>query len=391
MATITSQGSFAYLRKRFSTALIIARVPHGVTQPCLPRHGHMRRPLSTHDAPTNISDENISRAADIDLNPKSQPSSRNPSRPISKGASHAPHDETLAHPADAILNSLPVSPLVDDSFMKARSRWAQPKPKRAPFKPNSFRRKIAANPFAQILATPDRFCPVTRVHIPRGCLQSFKLVSHPSTGVPWWVPSDLLPTTPSAAPSVPDGEAQPTVSTPLDQGPTSYTLPRVDLMRAFLSRSGKYRNGHKTFLRQSNKAGLQVLLNSAIWREDMDVHILDLMRRFVYKQLVYLARLSESDSRHYLVPLTDSAELSKLYQKGCVLYLPGDAGPDTPGQEWSQLDLPVYSLQHMLGPVLSGKLRSELSVFQTTSTTLLRGLRTVDLQKRLWKLHSYNA
>ena len=122
----------------------------------------------------------------------------------------------------------------------------------------------------------------------------------------------------------------------------------------------------------------------------MDIYILELMRRHVYEDLVYLARLCKSEDRHYIVPLADPAELSALYQKGCVLFIPGGTGADELGQEWTCLGLPVYSLRKLLGPTLCEKLRSEHPDFYSSSTSLVRGYRTLKLQQRLWKLYGFN-
>lgn len=256
---------------------------------------------------------------------------------------------------------------------------------------------------AQVLASPDRSCPATRTHVPRDCLQSFKLMAHPESGDPWWVPPDLSAA--CAAQSLelvqrpPTGPIEQTAPTPVARGPTVYTLARKDFLRSFTDASGKYRNGFRSFLRVADSPGLTGTLNKAIWRKDMDSHILELMRRRVFEGLVHLSSLCETRDRHYLTSLESPDQLSNFHQLGCVFLL-GETpvqgehrGSQQPilslGKLPTGFTVPVYGISDLLGDTYVARLQLVSPKFQGTAMVLLRGQRTVALQKRLWKLYSY--
>ncbi|TAQ89100.1 hypothetical protein B7494_g2595 [Chlorociboria aeruginascens] len=113
-------------------------------------------------------------------------------------------DEDIIEPASARIEdiyhetpkvskprSLPVSPLMDPSFLAARNKHQAVKrpPPRKPATP--FQQKLYNNPYARALATPPRTCNVTRQVMPKFFLLDFNLMAHPVTKTPYWVPRSL--------------------------------------------------------------------------------------------------------------------------------------------------------------------------------------------------------
>ncbi|OHE92804.1 hypothetical protein CORC01_11882 [Colletotrichum orchidophilum] len=128
---------------------------------------------------------------------------------------------------------LPISPIMDPEWMRARTKYRIPKPKpKSNTKPNPrgtnnytearpvkkysttlywdpkarktkirvhksqpnggrFRVKLEQNPYAHALASPVRFCPVTAAVLPKYFLQNFKAVTNPETKDHWWMPGDV--------------------------------------------------------------------------------------------------------------------------------------------------------------------------------------------------------
>ncbi|KAF7563615.1 hypothetical protein G7046_g524 [Stylonectria norvegica] len=86
--------------------------------------------------------------------------------------------------------ALPISPLMDPAWMKARRRQKKNEPSRPT---GRFRRKLTNNPYALALIAPIRRCPITGVDLPRFFLQDFEVVHHPDPEQkqPWWAPGPL--------------------------------------------------------------------------------------------------------------------------------------------------------------------------------------------------------
>ncbi|OAA56514.1 hypothetical protein SPI_07521 [Niveomyces insectorum RCEF 264] len=260
-----------------------------------------------------------------------------------------------------------------------------------------------------MLATPNRGCSVTKVRLPRGFLQSFELVAHPETGDPWWVPSDLSPARPAAptrvtGPMPPSVDTAPVASSDVPpavigaRGPTAYALASMTLLRLFSGASGKYRKGYKSFYRSSSSPGSAAVLNNAVWRADMDAHVLELTRRRVFEDLLHFSSLCEEGKRQYLVPFTTCDQLEGLHQRGCVLLAgSGSANGENKFERPNSktrtggrsTEIPIYALRDLLGCVYAENLCTKSPVFQTSQSVLLRGQRTVKLQERLWKLYGY--
>lgn len=161
-------------------------------------------------------------------------------------------------------------------------------------------------------------------------------------------------------------------------------------------------------LRLSNNPTLQAALNRAVWREDMDWLVLDLMRKQVVGELLHLGKLSQEEQRKkYIQKLESWDQIKEHVHRGCVLWL----GPGTPPDDeaagrtdepgtYATVDvegvrrngkIPVHNLPKLLGQDYVDHLMQELSVFREGSRFLLERERSVGLQLKLWKLQGYLA
>ncbi len=362
-----------------------------------------------------------------------------------RGLSGAAHDEidpssrTINTPAGA----LPISPLMDQSFLEARRRWKLPKAKSDPHRKTKWQRIMARNPFgrghsasiaslmranpptAQALATPPRQCDVTDVVLPRFFLQGFNLMKHPDSDDPWWVPLDLSPGQSSpteeetcvpasgearddARPADSLAPSQQPVHNPRPKGGTGYILARQELLRALTSKQNKYYSKQKRLLTKSRSTRLSTVLKRAVWREDMSDLVLELRRRRIIEDVLYFSKLCEEADREYLAKCEAWGDFGGLTHRGCVLYLADGDSPITngtsnetsaqPPARLSLMDiegakfgskLVVHNLDALLGKENVDSLRRRSGVIQTGSLFVLRGKRTLNLQLKLWKLQCY--
>lgn len=118
---------------------------------------------------------------------------------------------------DTAVGPLPISPILDPSWQKARQRdRKKSEPKKTGLL--RFQRRTRENPYgeplndsvfvshcgslqsmiAQLLAGPVRICHVTRTRLPNAFLQGFGLVRHPESAEVWWIPGDFQPTSEEA-------------------------------------------------------------------------------------------------------------------------------------------------------------------------------------------------
>lgn len=283
-----------------------------------------------------------------------------------------------------------------------------------------------------MLATPVRSCYVTRTRLPRAFLQSFGLVRHPETADVWWVPEAITQSEKSASgtsaggqPAQPasadEGAAESSRAAAVDDASSatgtgknkaakprsiyrypSHVIARQDLLQGFFITGGKHRGGH---FRLASSPHVSSLAKSAIWREDMDTAIVDLSRRQIMHDLLYLSQFCETQDRKYFVRVSDAKETGHLSHRSCFLWLGGEnktTGLEEirhgPGQ-YASLDIdgvpettrPVYNLPRLLGQENLQRLRSESSSLREGELFLLRGRRTLTLNTRLWKLQGYVA
>lgn len=293
---------------------------------------------------------------------------------------------------------------------------------------------------ASALATPIRRCPGSRTRLPSFFLQSFKLIAHPETGQPWWVPRNLGQEAPADPPQAgtasdepstngeechneqsgpgidrggPDSPrvessiktsaaVQPKASQPY--GPSAYVLARQDFVSA-LSKTGVGFKQHAKRLLAGSSSLYAKFSGKAVWREDMDSFILDRMRHQIVQNLLYFSRLCTEDGRGYIVKCHGWDDVQYGY-RGSILWFGDNAEPGEapkPGVQpgpFATYDITnnglttsvaVYNIPMLLGAEEAKKVRKEAAVFAGGSLFMLKGHRTVDFQSNLWKLQGYLA
>jgi len=307
-------------------------------------------------------------------------------------------------PKPYLRRPLPISPLMDPTFLAARQRHS--KPKSPPSKtPTLFQQQLAKNPYALALATPLRMCSMTKVALPRYFLQDFNPIAHPETGVPWYLPRSLTsPRTVAGREENPQeskgeemgvGDELKEDSGTATIGPKVYTLARKELLRQM-----KTGSPHKRFpserlrkYKESNE-----VIGKAQWRQDMDDFILELMRRRVVESLVHLGGLK----RGYLVGCDSWEDAMAKPQVGVLLWTGGigEQNVDEPPEfatlfktKERQRKVPVHNLQRLLGQKKLEELKSKFSngLFGRELLAVKHKNATIALQLKLWKLQGYLA
>ncbi|RYP08529.1 hypothetical protein DL764_001860 [Monosporascus ibericus] len=338
---------------------------------------------------------------------------------------------------ETAVGDLPLSPVMDPSFWEARQRYQTPKAKPGKAQ-NSVERQFRANPFAKALATPLRQCSITHQRLPKFFLQDFNLIQHPETGAPWWVPRSLMrheshvaehpdkeeiseaiqkqeaainaekdvTTTPPE--NEEEGKASVVADTDTSKagrpyGPSAYALARKDLFAAFKTEGSGFMNSHKRLFGGSSSR-YRIFGGRAVWREDMDTYILDLMRREVVDHLLYLSRLCVEQARYYIVRCYGWDDVQHKH-KGALLWFQNETeGEALPGPfatfdthtrnlqgENNPVTVAVHNMPMLLGDEQAARLKSEARVFGEGSIFMLAGRRTADLQANLWRLQGYLA
>ncbi|KAI1398508.1 hypothetical protein F4819DRAFT_498709 [Hypoxylon fuscum] len=360
--------------------------------------------------------------------PRANPGS--PRIPLDSEGDDSFHINPEKKTVDTAVGELPLSPVMDPMFWEARGRHQVPKAK--PGKPqSSIERQIRANPFAKALATPVRMCALTRTRLPSFFLQDFNVVAHPETDRPWLIPHSLLPEEPSKAKedteiseaiheeiqkSTEDANSTAAASTgdELPQGPSTYVLARKDLLSSISVKGSGYERAAAFITGASPR--YRHLAGKAVWRADMDTYMLDLLRRDVVADLLYLSRLCTDEARHYVVKCWGWDDVQHKH-KGAVLWFgePAEnaasgsdqkttASRDEPGLfatfdfqrtdthgKTSTTGVAVHNMPVLLGPEQAARVRQEATALKDGAIFMLAGRRTAKLQLKLWKLQGYLA
>jgi hypothetical protein len=351
---------------------------------------------------------------------------------------------------------LPTSPYMDPATISAKEKYRAPKP--PPSKnPTSFQKILAQNPYARALATPVRSCRATSVVLPRYFLQDFNLMLHPETKEPWWVPrslarvhrgllsekedadgeeaiaedgaekpvsqddgaednemqsgkesdvseheTDNITQDKSKSSSVTSPEKLPSSSSRI--GPYSYVLARQPVLAGF-SRDGAF--NETNFLQSSfpvklrDQKALEDIFRSAKIRPDIDIFVLELMRRRAVEGLEYLGKLG-----HYILPFHHGWKGAILPSKhvGAILWTGAEQGksnkfPENGPPEFAVTEVgtskkrkvPVHNLDMLLGREHLQRLRETSDLFQNGLLILKHKNVTVDMLLKLWKLQGYMA
>ena len=243
-----------------------------------------------------------------------------------------------------------------------------------------------------------RRCPVTKTTLPSFFLQKLTLRSHPETGAPYFVPGGLDSKVPTDAGDETLGAAE---GKKPQSGPSGYILSRQRLLQELQRPNSVHSKGYKNLLRMSDHGhtNLGSVLNHATWRSDMDLVVLEMMRRRAAEGLAYFARMVETESRDYIVRCERWDDVKSHKHKGCLLYLGppkgtlSEPGLDSVPPRLSTMDaghqLVVHNLRDLLGEEHVSRLRQGSKLFREGSLFLLAKQATVNLQLLLWKLQGY--
>ncbi|KUJ10985.1 uncharacterized protein LY89DRAFT_595519 [Mollisia scopiformis] len=295
---------------------------------------------------------------------------------------------------------------MDPTFQQAKAKRRIPKqPPSGVLTP--FQQDLAKNPYALALSTPMRRCRLTDVNVPKYFLQDYKILSHPITGVPYFLPASL-----SRKHTKEKTEERPKMI----EGITSYTLNYRKALSSmqnptggyFTSRSGSNKRAHHRLVPQGLrdvKPAMKMVMASR-WRPDMEDFVLELMRRRCVEHLVDLASLK----RGYLVGCADWEDAASKPSVAAFLWTGGIGDePINPPTDFATLDLgmegglkggekkkrrkvPVYNLRNIIGEEKLIELRNVGSgIFGRDVVALKHKKMTVELQMQLWKLQGYMA
>lgn len=189
-------------------------------------------------------------------------------------------------------------------------------------------------------------------------------------------------------------------------GPASYILSRQRLLHDLQQPNSVYFRGHKKLFRMSDHGPKQLgaVLNQAVWRSDMDVVLLDMMRKRAVEGLCRTAQAVETQGREYITKCELWTDAKHLKHKGCLLYLgppegtsPGSFPEIIPpilstvylGPSRYMQTIPVHNLRELLGEEHLSHLRRKTQLFRDGSLFMLGREATVNLQLVLWKLQGY--
>ncbi|KAF5025103.1 hypothetical protein F66182_2804 [Fusarium sp. NRRL 66182] len=314
--------------------------------------------------------------------------------------------------------SLPVSPLMDPAWMKARRRQKKAAPTKVS---GQFRRKLTNNPYAEALITPLRWCKNTGTFLPRYFLQDFELVQHPDPEQtnPWFAPGPLsfnnvkpwsVPDTTEtdADTSSTDADLAQDKATPRErfrQAPlTGYILARkatIDILgirqgRSYIAKLSAQRSGMV-----NPSGGGNVSLR--VWRPDMGDYLLKLLRREAVDALVLRAtRETDQSPSKFIQPVAswDEAKGKKLVG-GCVLWIPKESKGQAAGYATLDVEdanygakMAVHDLVYLLGEEEVQRLRDEAELFRDQEFLVLRPWRSKSMRSLhllLWRLQGYLA
>ena len=232
-------------------------------------------------------------------------------------------------------------------------------------------------------------------------MQKLTLRSHPETGAPWFFPGGLDSKVSNTATDAGDEASGAAKDKQPKSGPSGYILSRQRLLQDLQRPNSVYFKSYKNLLRMSDHGhtNLGSVLNNTTWRSDMDLAVLEMMRRRAAEGLAYFAKMVETESRDYIVKCERWDDVKPLKHKGCLLYLGSPEGTSpVPGLDpvpprLSTMDaghqLVVHNLRDLLGEEHVSRLRQGSELFREGSLFLLVKLATVNLQLLLWKLQGY--
>ncbi|KAM5356580.1 hypothetical protein ACJ41O_003226 [Fusarium nematophilum] len=368
-------------------------------------------------------------------------------RQVESGLGHDAEGNPLKIDADAktvstAAGTLPISPIMDPAWMKARRRQRKEMPSKVS---GQFRKKLSNNPYAEALITPLRRCKNAEVILPRYFFQDFELVNHPDPNETsaWWAPGPLAfdsvmpfhdPNVPKSrsqqnanAEAEPAGEAteattestngvvteatiSPTALDATQETPAKRIRPRRAPITAYML-------ARKTVLDITGGRGDRPLAKltafrhgmaspnkkkvARVWRADMGDVVLQMMRSKAVEALIHRGNRSESPKFKFIRPCVDWDEAKKAETGGCVLWLPKESTGTT--ASYATLDvegsnygakMAVHDLKWLLGEEEVQRLRDGAGLFRDQELLVLRHWKSQSarsLHLLLWRLQGYLA
>lgn len=318
---------------------------------------------------------------------------------------------------------LPRSPLMDPAFHEARNKHKAPKAEVTVGKPGSLQARLAKNPFALMLAQPTRECkivqtPKSGLLLPKFFLQAFGLIKHPHSRQPWYLPMNLEQHKASRLPQLDDGGGE--ISTPecrpKHTGWINYILSSKLMLDSIFMGTPKETRAlntkHLVPQRILRIPETYKTIANAGFRQDMSTFLLEIWRRRVTEQLIYLKSLPTS----YLFGCKSWEQALKISQVGCFIYTGGKHNLPGPPTEFSTVDVkcgqldedgkphrisaegpwktkkvPVHDFRVLLGERKLAHLRTRSSLWYKDIVAVKAKGNTIKLRMELWKLEGYLA
>ncbi|KAF4967461.1 hypothetical protein FSARC_4984 [Fusarium sarcochroum] len=326
--------------------------------------------------------------------------------------------------------SLPISPVMDPAWMKARRRQ---KKEPAGKISGQFRKKLSNNPYAQALITPLRWCKNTNKYLPRYFFQDFELVKHPDPEQqkePWFAPGPLsfenvkpwsIPRTnemtsegrTDAAPrplSVEEAESvleenDSTLEDVIEErgnrrAPfTTYILGRKSTLDAVGN------SGTKLYVVKLSSQRSGMLDRSTrgtgyrVWRPDLGDVVLKMLRREAVDVLIM--RSAKSKQEKFVKPVTSWEEAKGVVGGGSILWFPKTPMGNT--NSYATLDIEganfggkmaVHDMTYLLGEEEAERLRNESEILRDQEISVLRNWKSESMRSLhllLWRLQGYLA
>lgn len=324
-----------------------------------------------------------------------------------------------ASPLATRIHRLPQSPLTDPGLVAARIRHRAVKPLPSG-DPSPFQLKLQKNPYAIALATPPRLCVLTGLRLPSYFQIPFGVSTHPKTGAPWHLPklSTQVVSNPSDGkipsgnregipPSFLEPDASTTMESPMRTLSSTHFLATRQVLAHVSSLTPPHYNRLMPYRWRQDPS---VRLSEIVWREDMDIFVLEILRRNVSETLSYLA----SRPAAYIASCKSYDNINKHGQVAAVLWLRKDAeisihdksstsdatpfniretGPPPYAMHYHRTRyVPYYNLAALLGPSQLNALQESQPDHYGDQFAVIKLKRTtVKVQLELWKLLGYTA
>ena len=377
-------------------------------------------------------------------------------RKVEAGLGHDAHGnplrvDTESGTVSTAAGDLPISPVFDPTWIKSRRRQRKDEPSTPT---GRFRRKLTLNPYgttilvalevalntdrgaARALATPIRDCGFTGTAIPRYFLQDVELVSHPTTGKPWFAPGPLAfdRIQPIYRPTEPLVESSDGISSNETSGGVEMKESGQKTEKGYREElelgNRRPRRAPLTFYMLNRKEMLDPLgpqpkllgkltgprqgtawaheFRGAVWRSDMAEFILNMMRRTIVDTLITRANREHGPEDKFIEPVPSWDAVRDVKRRQSVLWLPREteSGPgNSPAySQYATLDvdgvqyyrkMAVHNLPWMLGSEEVARLRqSAPAMFEQHEMLVLKywgSQSMVNLHLLLWRLHGYLA